>query len=78
MLQVRNLILVLGDQLDSDAAAFDGFDAAHGLSPVSRTLKCFGFEARKERNPSHLYKLHVASLWQKNRDLLFRTGPNHF
>ena len=25
---LRNLILVLGDQLDADSAAFDGFDAA--------------------------------------------------
>lgn len=27
MAELRNLILVLGDQLDLDAAAFDGFDA---------------------------------------------------
>jgi deoxyribodipyrimidine photolyase-related protein len=26
---VRNLVLVLGDQLDADSAAFDGFDPAH-------------------------------------------------
>jgi deoxyribodipyrimidine photolyase-related protein len=26
---LRHLVLVLGDQLDLDAAAFDGFDAAH-------------------------------------------------
>jgi deoxyribodipyrimidine photolyase-related protein len=25
--ELRNLVLVLGDQLDPDAAAFDGFDA---------------------------------------------------
>ena len=24
---VRNLVVVLGDQLDAEAAAFDGFDA---------------------------------------------------
>ena len=28
---VRNLIIVLGDQLDLDASAFDGFDAAHDV-----------------------------------------------
>ncbi len=28
MAELRSLVLVLGDQLDSDAAAFDGFDAA--------------------------------------------------
>ncbi|WP_157265584.1 cryptochrome/photolyase family protein [Azohydromonas aeria] len=28
MAELRNLVLVLGDQLDLDAAAFDGFDAA--------------------------------------------------
>lgn len=27
--ELRHLVLVLGDQLDLDAAAFDGFDAAH-------------------------------------------------
>ena len=27
--ELRDLVLVLGDQLDLDAAAFDGFDAAH-------------------------------------------------
>jgi deoxyribodipyrimidine photolyase-related protein len=27
--ELRHLVLVLGDQLDPDAAAFDGFDAAH-------------------------------------------------
>jgi deoxyribodipyrimidine photolyase-related protein len=27
--RLRHLVLVLGDQLDADAAAFDGFDAAH-------------------------------------------------
>ena len=27
MAELRNLIVVLGDQLDLDAAAFDGFDA---------------------------------------------------
>jgi deoxyribodipyrimidine photolyase-related protein len=27
--ELRNLVLVLGDQLDTDAAAFDDFDAAH-------------------------------------------------
>jgi len=27
--ELRNLVLVLGDQLDLEAAAFDGFDAAH-------------------------------------------------
>jgi len=26
---VRNLVIVLGDQLDADSAAFDGFDPAH-------------------------------------------------
>ena len=29
MAEVRHLLVVLGDQLDLDAAAFDGFDAAH-------------------------------------------------
>ena len=29
MAELRHLVLVLGDQLDLDAAAFDGFDAAH-------------------------------------------------
>ena len=29
MAELRHLVLVLGDQLDPDAAAFDGFDAAH-------------------------------------------------
>ena len=29
MAELRQLVLVLGDQLDLDAAAFDGFDAAH-------------------------------------------------
>ena len=29
MAEVRHLVLVLGDQLDLNAAAFDGFDAAH-------------------------------------------------
>ena len=29
MAELRNLVLVLGDQLDVDAAAFDDFDAAH-------------------------------------------------
>ena len=29
MTELRNLVLVLGDQLDMDAAAFDDFDAAH-------------------------------------------------
>ena len=28
MAELRSLVLVLGDQLDLDAAAFDGFDAA--------------------------------------------------
>ena len=27
MVELRSLIVVLGDQLDLDAAAFDGFDA---------------------------------------------------
>ncbi|MEY2919430.1 MAG: hypothetical protein RL261_735, partial [Pseudomonadota bacterium] len=27
--ELRNLVLVLGDQLDADAAAFDDFDVAH-------------------------------------------------
>ena len=27
--RLRNLVVVLGDQLDLDAAAFDGFDPAH-------------------------------------------------
>ena len=27
MAELRNLVVVLGDQLDPDAAAFDGFDA---------------------------------------------------
>ena len=29
MADLRHLVLVLGDQLDLDAAAFDGFDPAH-------------------------------------------------
>ena len=29
MAELRHLVLVLGDQLDLDAAAFNGFDAAH-------------------------------------------------
>ena len=29
MAELRNLVLVLGDQLDLDAAAFDGFDPSH-------------------------------------------------
>ena len=29
MAELRHLVLVLGDQLDLDAAAFDGFDPAH-------------------------------------------------
>ena len=29
MAELRDLVLVLGDQLDLDAAAFDGFEAAH-------------------------------------------------
>ena len=29
MAELRSLVLVLGDQLDLNAAAFDGFDAAH-------------------------------------------------
>ncbi len=29
MAELRHLVIVLGDQLDLDAAAFDGFDAAH-------------------------------------------------
>lgn len=29
MAELRHLVLVLGDQLDADAAAFDGFDPAH-------------------------------------------------
>jgi (6-4)DNA photolyase len=28
---VRNLVIVLGDQLDADSPAFDGFDAHHDL-----------------------------------------------
>lgn len=28
MTELRQLVIVLGDQLDPDAAAFDGFDAA--------------------------------------------------
>lgn len=28
---IRNLVIVLGDQLDADSAAFDGFDALHDL-----------------------------------------------
>lgn len=48
---VRNLVLVLGDQLDAESAAFDGFDAAHDA-----TLQ---IEAREEASyvPQHKMRL---------------------
>ena len=58
-LKVRNLVLVLGDQLDADSAAFDGFD--HDLDVVMQ------MEVNEEATYITQHKLRIAYFFASMR-----------
>jgi deoxyribodipyrimidine photolyase-related protein len=71
---MRNLVLVLGDQLDADSAAFDGFDAKHDAVWMAEVAQ----ESTKVWSTKPRIALFLAAMRHFREDLHAREWKVHY